>query len=266
MGNNKRILIIDDEPDFVEAFRMTLQAKSCQVITATSKAQAQEMMGIAPDIVVLGTVAPAGQAFAMHQWLKQHPKYKEIPLMVIDARYEERTTKGWRRHEGMQLESDDYVTKPIEPALLVPRIQRLLADVIRKIRILIADDHTMIRDGISAVLTMQKDLQIVGEAVNGKEAIEKAFRLLPDVALMDILMPAMSGLEATKQIRTQCPQTKVLILTQYDEQENMLVASQAGAYGFIPKKAASAQLITGIRTVYGGRYFPESFAKLVSNN
>ena len=166
----------------------------------------------------------------------------------------------------MQLESDDYVAKPIEPASLVPRIQRLLEEAIRKIRVLVADDHTMIRDGICAVLMMQKDLEIVGEAVNGREAIEKVLRLLPDVALMDILMPAMNGLEATKHIRTQCPQTKVVMLTQYDEQENMLVASRAGAYGFIPKKAASAQLITGIRTVYGGRYFPESFARLVSKN
>jgi len=76
----------------------------------------------------------------------------------------------------------------------------------------------------------------------------------------------MSGLEATRQIKDQCPQTRVLILTQYDEQENMLVASQAGAYGFIPKKAASEQLIAGIRAVNGGSYFPDSFAKLVSSN
>ena len=140
-----------------------------------------------------------------------------------------------------------------------------MEEAIRKIRVLVADDHTMVRDGICAVLTLQRDLDIVGEAVNGKEAIDKVFRLLPDVALMDIVMPAMSGLEATRQISTQCPQTRVLILTQYDEQENMLVASQAGAYGFIPKKAASEQLITGIRTVYGGNYFPDSFGQLVSS-
>ena len=154
MGNNKRILVIDDEPDFVEAFRMTLEAKSCQVVTASSKTQAQEMMVVEPDLVVLGTIAPAGQAFSIHQWLKQHPRYKEIPLLVIDARHEERVIKGWRRFEGMQLESDDYVSKPIEPASLVPRIQRLLEEAIRKIRVLVADDHTMIRDGICAVLTM----------------------------------------------------------------------------------------------------------------
>ncbi|MFO7995577.1 MAG: response regulator [Dehalococcoidia bacterium] len=260
-----KVLIIDDEPDFAEALRMTLEAKAYRVITATNKAQGQDKMKEGPDVVVLGTVTPIGQAFSFHNWVKQHPRYKDVPVMVIDSRPEERFIKGWRKFEGMQLESDDYVAKPIEPASLVLRIRRLLEEATRKIRVLVADDHTMVRDGICAVLMLQRDLDIVGEAVNGKEAIDKVLRLLPDVALMDILMPTMSGLEATKLISTQCPQTKVLILTQYDEQENMLVASRAGAHGFIPKKAASEQLIAGIRAVYGGRYFPESFAKLVSN-
>jgi DNA-binding NarL/FixJ family response regulator len=165
----------------------------------------------------------------------------------------------------MQLEAEDYVAKPVEPAALALRIQRILEETTRKIKVLVVDDHTMVRDGITAVLMLQRDLVVVGEAVNGREAVEKVLRLMPDVALMDIVMPVMNGLEATRQIKSQCPQTKVLILTQYDEQENMLVASQAGAHGFIPKKAASEQLIAGIRTVYGGNYFPESFAKLVSN-
>jgi DNA-binding NarL/FixJ family response regulator len=260
-----KILIVNDELDFVEALRMTLEAKSYQVITATNKAEAHQMLRDKPALVVLGTLTPAGQAFSLHNWLKQHPGYKDVPLLVIDARPEERLIKGWRKFEGMQLESEDYVTKPIEPVSLVLRIQRLLEEATKKIRVLVADDHTMVRDGICAVLTLQRDLDIVGEAVDGKEAIEKVLRLLPDVALLDILMPVMSGLEATRQIRNQCPQTRVLILTQYDEPENMLAATQVGAYGFIPKKAASEQLIAGIRAVYGGSYFPESFAKLVSN-
>ena len=260
-----KILIIDDEPDFAEALRMTLEAKAYRVITATNKAQGQEKMKEGPNAVVLGTVSPIGQAFSLHNWLKRHPRYKDVPLLVIDSRPEERLTRGWRKFEGMQLESEDYVSKPIEPASLVVRIQRLLKEATKKIRVLVADDHTMVRDGICAVLTLQRDLDIVGEAINGKEAVDKVFRLLPDVALMDILMPQLSGLEATRQIKDQCPQTRVLILTQYDEQENMLVASQSGAYGFIPKKAASEQLIAGIRAVNGGKYFPDSFAKLVSN-
>jgi len=265
MRSKGKILIIDDEPDFAEAFLRTLKAKAYQVTTASSKAQAQEVMGIEPDIIVLGTVAPAGQAFAVHQWLKQHPRYKDIPLLVIDARYEERSIRGWRRFEGMQLEAEEYVTKPIEPASLVPRIQSLLEEATRTIKVLVADDHTMVRTGICAVLALQKGIEVVGEAVNGQDALDKVLQLLPNVALVDIVMPVMSGLEATRQISREYPQTKVLVLTQYDEEENMLVARQAGAYGFIPKKAASSELVAGVRSVSGGKYFPASFAELSVN-
>jgi len=258
-----KILIIDDEPDFVEALRRTLEAKSYQVMTTTSKALAEEMMKAEPALVVLGTLAPAGQAFSMYQWLGQHPRYKDIPLLVIDARYEERPIRGWRRFEGVQVDGDEYLYKPIEPASLVPRIQSLLEAVTRRIRVLVADDHTMVRAGICSVVALQQDMEVVGEAVNGQDAFDKVLRLLPNVALVDIVMPVMSGIEATKLISRECPETKVLILTQYDEEENMIVAKQSGAYGFIPKKAASSDLIRGIRYVGQGRYYPTSFAELV---
>ena len=262
MANN-RVLIIDDEPDFVEALRRTLEAKTYQVMTASSTALAQDMMKADPALVVLGTLAPAGQAFSMYQWLEQHPKYKDLPLLVIDARYEERSTRGLRRFEGMQMDPDEYVIKPIEPASLVLQIQRLLEAVTRAIRVLVIDDHTMVRAGICALLALQKDMEVVGEAVDGQDAVEKVLRLSPDVALMDIVMPNLSGIEATKRISRDCPQTKVLILTQYDEEENMIVAKQSGAFGFIPKKAASSDLITGVRFVNQGKYFPPSFAEIV---
>jgi len=265
MEKKEKILIIDDELDFVEAFRMTLEAKSYQVLTTSSKAEAQEVIKVEPNIVVLGTIAPAGQAFSVHQWLKQHPRYKDIPLLVVDARHEERSTRGWRKFEGMQMEAEDYVSKPIEPTSLVPRIQRLLEEVTRRIKVLVVDDHTMVRDGICAVLALQKDMDVVGEAVNGQDALKKVLRLLPNVALMDIVMPVMSGLEATKRITKEYPQTKVLILTQYDEQENMAIAKQAGAYGFIPKRSASSELVAGIKSVYEGKYFPPSFVEMSTN-
>jgi len=266
MANKERILIVDDELDFVEACQRTFEAKRYQVMTTSSRSLAQEMTQTEPDVIVLGTLAPAGQAFAMHQWLKQHPRYKDIPLMVIDARYQERHARGWRKFEGMQLESEDYISKPVEPVELVPRVQSLLERrATRKIKVLVIDDHTMVRNGICAVLALQKDVELVGEAADGKEALEKVVRLMPNVALMDIVMPVMSGLEVTKEICRECPQTKVLILTQYDEEENMIVAKQAGAYGFIPKKAASSDLITGIRTVDAGKYFPASFAEVSKN-
>ncbi|MCL0060242.1 response regulator [Dehalococcoidia bacterium] len=231
MGKNEKILIVDDEPDFVEACRMTLEARHYQVMTTSSKSLAQEMMKADPDLIVLGTLAPAGQAFSIYQWVVQHPRYRDIP----------------------------------EPSSLVPRIQSLLEEATRLIRVPVADDHTMVRTGICAVLALQKGLEVVGEAVDGRDAVEKALRLLPHVALMDIVMPGVNGLEATKRISSECPETKVLILSQYDEEENMLVTKQAGAYGFIPKKAASSDLVAGIRNVYGGSYFPASFAEIAAN-
>ncbi|MFC1963537.1 response regulator [Chloroflexota bacterium] len=260
----EKILIIDDELDFVEACRRTLEARSYQITATSSKKQAQEMMGaIEPALVVLGTLAPAGQAFSMYQWLVQHPSYKDVPLLVIDARYEERPLRGWRKFEGVQVDGDEYLSKPIEPSSLVPRIQSLLEAVTRKIRVLVADDHTMVRTGICSVLALQKDMEVVGEAVNGQEAFDKVLLILPHVALVDIVMPVMSGIEATKLISRECPQTKVLILTQYDEEENMIVAKQSGAHGFIAKKAASSDLVRGIRYVGQGQYYPTSFAELV---
>lgn len=266
MAANDRILIIDDDPGFVEAFRRTLEARSYQVVSASGEAQVKkEIADIQPKIVVLGTLFPTGQAFSLQQWLKQHPRYKDLPLLVIGAPEGEESTRGWRRFEGMQLVADDYVSKPVEPAMLVPRIQGLLERAISRIKVLVADDHTMIRDGICAVLSIQKDVDVVGEAVNGQDAFDKALRLLPNVILMDIVMPVMNGLEATRRIARECPQTRVLILTQYDEEENMLVAKQAGAKGFIPKRAASSDLVTGIRSVFAGNYFPQSFASITAN-
>ena len=262
MANRERIMLIDDESVFVEAFRRTFESRNYEVVAATSKAQAEQLMSQQPDLVVLGTLMPAGQAFAFHQWLKRHPSHKNVPLLVVDATYEERTIKGWRKFEGMQLESDDYVSKPIEPSSLVPRVRILLEQATRVIRVLVVDDHTMVREGIEAVLALHKDIEVVGEAVNGQDACEKALRLLPNVALMDIVMPVMSGLEATKRIVKECPQTKILILTQYDEEENMLVARHAGACGFIPKKAAGGELLAGIRSVSGGQFYPAGFAEV----
>ena len=265
MKKKERILIIDDELDFVEAFRMTMEGKSYKVTTASSKAQAQDLMKVRPDCIVLGTLTPAGEAFAMHQWLNKNLRYHDIPLLVIDAKYEERQIRGWRKFEGMQLDADEYVSKPIEPSELVPRIRTILDEATRMIKVLVADDHNMVRAGIGAVLALHKDINVVGEAVDGQDAIDKALRLMPNVVLMDLVMPVMGGLEATKQLSQQAPDTRALIMTQYEEEENMVGAKSMGAWGFIPKRAASSDLVTGVRTVGKGSYFPEAFATIGSN-
>lgn len=125
----------------------------------------------------------------------------------------------------------------------------------KKIKVLVIDDHTIVRDGICALLGLAGDIEVVGEASNGKEAIEMVRKLAPDVVLMDIAMPIMGGLEATHRIHKEFPNVKVLALTQYDDREYVFPVIEAGAYGFISKSAASSELTTGIRSVYRGDSF-----------
>ena len=125
----------------------------------------------------------------------------------------------------------------------------------QKIKVLIVDDHTLVRDGIRALLAMVADTNVVGEAANGKEALEKVKRLAPDVVLMDLAMPIMSGLEATRRIRKRFPETKVLALTQYEDKEYIIPTIEAGARGFISKTSAFSELASAIQAVYHGGSF-----------
>ena len=266
MEKRARILLVDDELEFTVDLQAVLEAKGYQVVAAGNRRQAEEMVrNERPDLIVLGTMLPRGDAFLLHEWLKESPSFGDVPLIVVDAPVEKRLIKGWRMDEGLRLRAEDYVSKPIVSASLVSRIENMLDKAFRKIKVLVVDDHAVVREGIRTLLSLQKDMEVIGEAVNGQDAIEKVKQLLPDVTVMDIVMPVMSGLEATKRISKECPQTKVLILTQYDEEENMFVARQVGAYGFIPKTAASSDLLTGIKAVGEGGYFPRSFAYVLAN-
>jgi len=131
--------------------------------------------------------------------------------------------------------------------------------------VLIVDDHTLVRDGIRALLTLVVDVEVVGEAANGKEALEKVKELAPDVVLMDLAMPIMGGLEATRRIRREFPETKVLALTQYDDSEYVIPIIEAGACGFVTKMVAFAELASAIQTAYNGESFlsPTAAAALV---
>jgi len=266
MRTKARILIVDDEADFTRALKKSLEVKEYQVMTARNREKAEKMVSTQkPDLVVVGTIMPRGSAFKLHVWLKETPEFSDMPMLVVDAPLEERLIKGWLMDEGLELQAEDYVSKPIKSASLVPRIEKLLAKAIHMIKVLVVDDHAVVREGIHALLALQKDMEVVGEAENGQVAIDKVTQLSPDVILMDIMMPVMSGLDATKRISKDCPETKILILTQYDDKENMFVAKQSGAYGFVAKKAASSDLLTGIRTVSTGRYFPKAFTYVTAN-
>ncbi|GAB2811834.1 response regulator [Streptomyces daliensis] len=120
------------------------------------------------------------------------------------------------------------------------------------IRVVLADDQMMVREGFSVLLGTQPDIEVVGEAVNGREAVEKAVALRPDVMLLDVRMPEMDGLEATREISVAAPETKVLILTTYDLDEYVYRALRAGASGFLLKDASTRQLADGVRVVAAG--------------
>ena len=130
----------------------------------------------------------------------------------------------------------------------------------KKIMVLIVDDHTIVRDGIRSLLALVADIEVVGEAANGKEALEKTRELAPDVVLMDLAMPIMGGLEATRKIRKEFPGTKVLALTQYDDSEYVVPIIEAGACGFITKMSVFSELAEAIEAAYRGDSYLSSSA------
>jgi DNA-binding NarL/FixJ family response regulator len=120
------------------------------------------------------------------------------------------------------------------------------------IRVLVADDHTLVRDGIRALLATAPEIELVGEAADGQEAIEQARALRPDVILLDIAMPGLGGLEAVPILRRDLPQARILILTQYEEPDSVRRFVRLGVAGYVLKKAAGAELISAIRAVHRG--------------
>lgn len=133
-----------------------------------------------------------------------------------------------------------------------------------KIRILLADDHAILRAGLVRLLGEEKDIEVVGEAENGREAVQKALELHPDIVLMDIGMPVMNGMEATKQIKKRDADVKVLVLTMHDNEEYLFQVLQAGAAGYVLKKAADSDLVNAIHVVSRGDCFLyPSAAKMV---
>lgn len=120
------------------------------------------------------------------------------------------------------------------------------------IRILLVDDHPIMRDGLTAVLELHDEMQVVGEAGTGPEAVQKALALQPDVVLMDLRMPGFSGAEAARQIRAGSSASKVLVLTAYDSDEEIIEAVRAGASGYLLKGAPRAELVAAVRIVAAG--------------
>jgi two-component system, NarL family, response regulator LiaR len=122
-----------------------------------------------------------------------------------------------------------------------------------QIRILLADDHTVVRSGLSAVLAMQDDFKIVGEAADGEEALRLCESLKPDVVLMDLLMPKLDGVAATKRIKERWPQVQVIALTSFKEKEYVEGALKAGASGYLLKNVSADELVNAVRRAVAGQ-------------
>ncbi len=120
------------------------------------------------------------------------------------------------------------------------------------IRVLVVDDHEVVRKGVRALLKKERGIQVVGEAANGLEAVALAKSLQPDLILMDLVMPKLDGIEATRQITTAQPNAKVLVLTSFATDEHVFPAMKAGALGYLLKDSSAAELIRAIRQVYQG--------------
>ena len=135
------------------------------------------------------------------------------------------------------------------------------------IRVLLADDHAMMREGLRALLSASPGFSVVGEARSGREAVQRAEELKPDVLVMDISMPGLNGIEAARMIVERCPATRIIMLSMHSTAEHVFRAFNAGASGYVLKESAGAEVITAIHTVQaGGRYQSPAFGEAVRLN
>lgn len=135
-----------------------------------------------------------------------------------------------------------------------------------KINIVLADDHVLVRNGIKAMLESEPDIQVVGEAGNGSEALERAKNLKPDILVLDIRMPEMTGLEAAAKLRDYAPATKAVILSMHDSEDYVLQALDSGAYGYLLKDTDKNEFIKALKQIYGGsKYFSGAVSNVLAN-
>ena len=132
------------------------------------------------------------------------------------------------------------------------------------IRVLLADDHGIVRTILRQILEKTEDIQVVSTASNGQEAVYEAVAHYPNVAVMDVSMPRMDGVEATKQIRAKCPKTRVLMVSTYDTPYHIHRSIEAGAFGYILKDVVNRDLVIAVRTIYEGKqYFSQRVVQLI---
>ena len=131
------------------------------------------------------------------------------------------------------------------------------------IRVLLADDHAVVREGLKMLLQQAADIRVVGEATDGRQAVQRAQELKPDAVIMDITMPELNGVEAARLLRDKCPATRVVMLSMHSSSEHMFRTLEAGAVGFLLKESAGEEVVLAVRAAHAGRhYFPRAIAAL----
>lgn len=136
----------------------------------------------------------------------------------------------------------------------------------QRITVFLADDHAVVRDGLRLLLETQRDMEVVGGAANGQEAVDRVANHCPDIVLMDVAMPEMDGIEATRQVGPVCPQTRVIILSMHSTAEHVYRALRAGARGYLLKESAGLEVVKAVREVCDGRlYLSQKIASTVSD-
>lgn len=123
------------------------------------------------------------------------------------------------------------------------------------ISVFLADDHAVVRDGLRLLLEMQGDIEVIGDTASGRDAVCQVTQLHPDVVVMDIAMPELNGIEATRQIREACPSVQVVVLSMYSTAEHIFRALQAGAHGYVLKESAGVEVVNAVRAVHSGHRY-----------
>lgn len=258
-GTGSLVLVVDDEPHLRSALTKLLKAEQYTVLTAADGETALRISRQKlPDIVLLDVAIPAPDGREICRQIRQ---FSKTTRMV----YFTGMVEGYRHQPSMQelmLEADALIAKPASARTILAELRRVLEKSRDKqgggggnaspmIRVLVVDDHQVVREGLCRILAADGDIEVVGQAQNGQEAIQQAVHLVPDVIVMDLKMPGMDGIEATREIKEKCPSTNVLMLTLYAE-DVLAEAVEAGVSGYLLKDSSMSQITASVHEVYDG--------------
>ncbi len=241
-------LVVDDDPTLRDVYRALLTLQGYTVRTAADGLEAlHQLQTDPPDVVLLDQQLPQMSGLEVLRCL--HALGRQVPVVLVSGTLDAETCAT-----AQALGVRACLQKPIGwvdlERCLVPLQDR------PRLRVLLADDHPVVRAGLAALLSAEADLAVVGQADDGQEAVEKACALLPDVVLMDVAMPVLDGIAATRRIRAACPTVQVIGLSMFDRSAEAQPMLDAGAVGYVSKTETAAALFAMLRTCRGWAAHP----------